>query len=133
MILIANVGFKVQVRANEASFSWPQHYQAAVSLSYDDGLMSQLNHAIPALDKHGFKASFFLTLSNPNIQVTLEQWRSIAANGHELGNHTLFHPCSKSIDGREWVESYHNMDSKTVAQMQQEVALASTFLQAIDR
>ena len=75
MILVSSAGFKVQAQSNEASFSWPQNYQAAVSLSYDDGLMSQLTYAIPALDKYGFKASFYLNLSNPHIQVALEQWQ----------------------------------------------------------
>ncbi|WP_394493696.1 polysaccharide deacetylase family protein [Shewanella sp. ENK2] len=114
-------------------FSWPNHYQAAVSLSYDDALMSQLEYAIPALDKYNFKASFYLTLANPGTEAGLQQWRAIAANGHELGNHTLFHACSKKLDDREWVAPHNNLDSKTVLQLQQEVMTANTFLRAIDQ
>ncbi len=116
----------------ESDFTWPANYQAAVSLSYDDALMSQLAHAIPALDKYGFKASFYLTLANPGTQQGMEQWRSVAANGHELGNHTIFHPCSKSQKDRDWVAAYHDIDTKTLTQIQQEISVANTFLQAID-
>ena len=43
--------------------SWPNGARVAVSLSYDDALDSQLDHAVPSLDEHGFKASFYLTLT----------------------------------------------------------------------
>ncbi|WP_285164511.1 polysaccharide deacetylase family protein [Shewanella goraebulensis] len=128
-----NLAATNQAPTNHANINWPNHYQAAVSLSYDDALLSQLNYAIPALNKHGFKASFYLTLSNSGTQTALARWRDIAADGHELGNHTLFHACSKSIEGREWVEPHNNIDTKTVAQMQQEIETANTFLQAIDQ
>lgn len=122
-----------QATTSQTNINWPYHYQAAVSLSYDDALLSQLDYAIPALNKHGFKASFYLTLSNSGTQTALARWRDIAADGHELGNHTLFHACSKSIEGREWVEPHNNLDTKTVAQMQQEIETANTFLEAIDQ
>lgn len=116
----------------KVAFKWPNQYTAAVSLSYDDALSSQLENAIPALDKYGFKASFYLTLSNPSLTKNLEQWRQVAVNGHELGNHTLYHPCSKSSAGRDWVMPYHNLDSQKITQIHQEVLLANTFLHAID-
>lgn len=115
-----------------AEFSWPKKYQAAVSLSYDDALESQLNNAIPALDRHGFKGSFYLTLSNPGTLQNIEKWRSAAQNGHELGNHTIYHPCSKSVAGRDWVAPEHDLDKKTMLQMVNEVNVANGFLQALD-
>ncbi|WP_434930463.1 polysaccharide deacetylase family protein [Shewanella sp. HL-SH5] len=115
-----------------AVFKWPKQYKAAVSLSYDDALNSQLINAVPALDKYGFKASFYLTLSNPNLTTNIEQWRQVATNGHELGNHTLYHPCRKSISGRDWVMPYHDLDTKVISHIRQEVLLANTLLHAID-
>ena len=70
---------------------WPHQARAAVSLAYDDALNSQLDFAVPALNRHGLKASFYLTLSSDTVRTRLAAWRTVAAQGHELGNHTLFH------------------------------------------
>ena len=47
-----------QDRAND--FLWPGGQKVAVSLSYDDALNSQLDNAVPALDKYNLKASFYV-------------------------------------------------------------------------
>ncbi|MDR3512384.1 MAG: polysaccharide deacetylase family protein [Caulobacteraceae bacterium] len=70
---------------------WPGGARAAVSLTYDDGLDSQLDHAVPALDARGLKATFFLT--EENMQARLRDWQAVAAEGHEIGDHTVSHPC----------------------------------------
>jgi hypothetical protein len=88
-----------------AGFSWPEGARAAVSLSYDDALDSQLDHALPALDRAGLKGSFYLQLSNPAVARRMAEWRAAAAHGHELGNHSLFHQCSRKAPGHEWVQA----------------------------
>lgn len=113
-------------------FRWPNGARAAVSLAYDDALESQLDHAIPALERHGFRGSFYLTLANPSVRARLEEWRAAAGRGHELGNHTLFHACSKSLPEREWVAEWLDLDGITVAELQQHIVLASSMLHAID-
>lgn len=115
-----------------APFGWPQGARAAVSLAYDDALDSQLDHAIPTLDKYGLKGSFYLTLSNPAVARRLEEWRAAARRGHELGNHSLFHQCARSKPGRDWVEPHRNLDTTSVEQMRDQVLLANTMLAAID-
>jgi len=70
---------------------WPAGKRGAVSLTYDDGLDSQLDLAVPALDRFGFKATFFLTYDN--IKRRLSDWARLARMGHELANHTVTHPC----------------------------------------
>lgn len=114
------------------AFAWPQGARAAVSLAYDDALDSQLDHAIPALDKYSLKGSFYLTLSNPAVARRLEEWRAAARRGHELGNHSLFHQCARSKPGRDWVEPHRNLDTTSVEQMRDQVLLANTILAAID-
>lgn len=114
------------------TFAWPQGQRAAISLAYDDALDSQLDSAIPALDKHGLKATFYLQLSSAAVARRLPEWRAAAANGHELGNHTLFHQCSKSKPDRDWVAAHRNLDGLTVAQMKDQVVMANTMLFAID-
>src|SRR5258705_3115561 len=42
-------------------FSWPPGKKAAVSLTYDDALTSQLDNAAPALAGHHLRATFFIT------------------------------------------------------------------------
>lgn len=113
-------------------FAWPQGQKAAVSLAYDDALASQLDNAIPALDRHGFKASFYLSLASDTVASRLPEWRAAAANGHELGNHTLFHQCSGSAAGHDWVPPHRDLDTTTAAQMRDQVLLANTMLNAID-
>lgn len=113
-----------------AAFPWPDGARAAVSLAYDDALDSQLDVAIPALDKYGLKGSFYLQLSNPAVAGRLEAWRAAARNGHELGNHSLFHQCSRRT--HDWVQPARDLDTTSVAQMADQVALANTMLYAID-
>jgi peptidoglycan/xylan/chitin deacetylase (PgdA/CDA1 family) len=62
-----------------------------VSLTYDDALNSQLDNALPALERAGFKATFFLT--EENIGARADDWVGVARRGHEIGNHTMTHPC----------------------------------------
>ena len=114
------------------SFAWPRGARAAVSLAYDDALDSQLDRALPVLDRYGLKASFYLQLSNPTVSLRMAQWRRAAHNGHELGNHTLFHQCSASAPDRAWVPPHRNLDRISVEQVKEQVLLANTMLYAID-
>lgn len=122
----------VAAAEQEAGFEWPHGARAAVSLAYDDALDSQLDHALPALDRHGFRASFYLTLASPVVRKRLEEWRVAAKRGHELGNHTLFHPCSASKPDREWVTPWNDLDTVPVESLKQQVLMANTMLFAID-
>lgn len=118
--------------AHASDFRWPNNAEAAVSLSYDDTLDSQLDNAIPALDRYGIKGSFYLTLDSSVLTERLAEWRAVAASGHELGNHTVFHACSRAEPGREWVDPDKDLSQRTVKQMRSEVEVASAFLYAID-
>ena len=73
-------------------FAWPDGARAAVSLTFDDGRVSQLIHGLPILDRHDVQATFYVT---PDcVDPHLDQWRRVAADGHEIGNHSLSHVCS---------------------------------------
>jgi len=75
-----------------AKIGWPGGAQAAVSLTYDDGYDSQLENVAPLLDELGIKATFFLTVEN--IDERVSDWIALSKQGHEIGNHTLTHPCA---------------------------------------
>lgn len=44
-------------------FQWPSGFKCAVSLTFDDGLPSQLKVAVPLLDRYGVKATFYVNPS----------------------------------------------------------------------
>lgn len=133
-LLLSSLFFASTSFAEDAAptFQWPKGIKAAVNLSYDDALNSQLDHVIPALNKYKLKGTFYLQLSSPVINQRLPEWRAAAAKGHELANHTLFHQCSKSQPGREWVIPQRDLDTTTVAQMKDQVIMANIMLYAID-
>ncbi len=118
--------------AADRAFAWPGGARAAVSLAYDDAIDSQLDNAIPALDKAGLKGSFYLTLANPSVRRRMAEWRAAAARGHELGNHTLFHQCSAAAPGHEWVTPENDLDTTSAARLVAQIRLGNTLLQAID-
>jgi len=73
--------------------------QGAVSLTFDDGTQNQLEKAVPALDESGMKGTFYLRPSGNDWSRRQAAWTAVAAAGHEIGNHTLTHPCPSNILG----------------------------------
>lgn len=118
--------------ASETLSPWPGGAEAAVILTYDDALDSHLDVAVPQLAEFDLPGTFYLSGARPAIRLRLEDWRKAAAAGHELGNHTLYHPCSKSAPGREWVKSWHDLDRYTLEQFIDEVQTTNSLLTAID-
>ena len=106
--------------------------KAAVVLTYDDALEVHLDHAIPALDEHGFKGSFYLSAAFPGSKNRIDDWRKAALSGHELGNHTLYHPCDASQPGRSWVSPINDLSKYTTEEITREVEMTNVFLEALD-
>lgn len=128
-LLINNSCFAVE---KTQPFKWPHKIKAAVNLAYDDAVNSQLDNALPALNKYKLKATFYLPLASETLKNRLADWRAAAAQGHELGNHTLFHQCSGAVANRNWLLPEHDLDKTSVAQMVEQVVLGNTMLHAID-
>lgn len=102
-----------------ATFQWPQGKRAALSLTFDDARPTQVDAGIPILDRHGVRATFYL--SPENIEQRQDAWRSAAAHGHEMGNHALKHPCSGNFS---WSRA-HALEEMTLAEMEAQIAGAS--------
>lgn len=99
-------------------FQWPQGKSAALSLSFDDARASQLDNGVPLLESLGVRASFYV--SPPTMQERVSEWRAVAQR-HEIGNHTLTHPCSGNF-----VWSRHKaLEDYTLEKMEGELAAAS--------
>ena len=77
---------------NSTTFSWPDGKTIALSLSFDDARLSQVEGGTALLDEYGIKATFFVVPAQ--VKERLEGWKKAVAKGHEIGNHTLTHPCS---------------------------------------
>ena len=121
--------------ASVASHSQHQHSwkgkKCAVVLTYDDAINEHLDNAIPVLDSLGLKATFYVTAFSPSMRTRLNDWKRLAVKGHELGNHTLYHPCIGG-KGREWVKPDYDMNNYTVQRMIDETRMTNLFLQALD-
>ena len=115
---------------SQSNKSW-QGKKCAVVLTYDDAINQHLDNAIPVLDSLGLKATFYLTAFSTSMQTRLNDWKKLAVNGHELGNHTLYHPCIGG-KGREWVSKEYDMSTYTVRRMVDETRMTNLFLQALD-
>lgn len=131
-VLFASVLSLLSLVARADAFSWPNGAKAAVNLAYDDALASQLENVIPALNERGFRGSFYIPAGAPLVMERLEEWRAAARQGHELGNHSLFHQCDKQLPGREWVEPHRDLSQIPPAAWAEQIALANDFLKLID-
>jgi len=105
--------------------------KCAVVLTYDDAIDQHLDNAVPLLDSLKLKATFYVTAFSTSVQTRLNDWKKLATNGHELGNHTLFHPCIGGT-GREWVSKQTDLRNYSVRRMENEVRMTNLFLQALD-
>jgi len=132
LTLIVLLLFVMQARAqNNVVPAW-NHRQCAVALTYDDGLNVHLDKVIPVLDSLGLKGTFYVPCNSSSLEKRLPEWKSIAAHGHELGNHTLFHPCNGKSKSRDWVKPEYDLDTYTIARILDEIRLSNTMLNAID-
>jgi len=101
------------------NFRWPEGKRVAISLTFDDARLSQVDRGIPVLDEYGVKATFYVSMGS--LEKRLEGWKAAVANGHEIGNHSLAHPCSGNFpfSRNKALEDY------TYDQMQSELQEAS--------
>jgi hypothetical protein len=73
---------------------------AAVSYTFDDGMICQTEVIAPLFTRYGLTATFFINtewvleendFSDPDRPADWRGWRRVMAAGHEIGNHTLSH------------------------------------------
>lgn len=109
-----------------------QGRKCAVVLTYDDAIDQHLDNVIPALDSLGLRGTFYIPAVSGAFHDRLEEWKAAAAEGHELGNHTLFHPCDGTLPGREWVSPGYDLSTYTVQRMIDEILSANRILEMVD-
>jgi len=108
----------------QSAFTWPPGIRAAVSLTFDDARTSQADVGLPILDAHGVKATFYV--SPERLESRLPAWKKAIANGHEIGNHSLRHPCTGNF---AWAR-HKALEDYTLAQMEQELTAANAVVES---
>jgi peptidoglycan-N-acetylglucosamine deacetylase len=107
-------------------FHWPTGKKGAISLSFDDARPSQIDKGIAILDRYGVKATFYVSI--PNVRDRLAAWKQAAANGHEIGNHSLTHPCTTNYFSYSLVHK-DGLEDYTLKMMQGELDEANTAIE----
>ena len=75
-------------------------------ITFDDTRLDQFTEALPELQKHGFKAVFFImtvSLNKPGY-MSKDQVKQLADAGHVIGSHTWDHKNVKTYTSEDWVE-----------------------------
>ena len=105
--------------------------KAAIAFTYDDALDQHLDFVVPLLDSVKMKGTFYIAPVFSPLNKRVNEWGKIAFNGHELGNHTIFHPCDGG-KGREWVNPERDLRKYSLQRMTDEVVMANNYLKLID-
>lgn len=92
--------------------------RAAVSLTFDDGIQEHFTLVAPHLDAYALKGTFGINgLYVGDLddhfapRLTWEECRQMAANGHEICNHSWSHPNLMSVDSCTLVSEVSKNDS----------------------
>ncbi|WFB36245.1 polysaccharide deacetylase family protein [Kiritimatiellota bacterium B12222] len=113
-------------------FTWPDGQQCAVSLTYDDAIPVHYERVAPLLTEKGLTATFYICAhggftSNP------APWKQVAAQGHELGNHSLFHPCRREPEENySWLSPHYDLCDYSSQRWTDEMRVASCLLNQLD-
>jgi peptidoglycan-N-acetylglucosamine deacetylase len=106
----------------KADFQWPKGKKMGLSLTFDDARLTQIDKGIPLLDKYNVKATFYL--SPDNMIQRLEGWKKAVSNGHDIGNHSLLHPCTINYG---WPQEAA-LENYTLERMRTELDSANTII-----
>jgi len=112
-------------QAGTKGFHWPDGKRVAVSLSFDDARASQVDVGLDVINPTGVKVTFFVTTSSDAFRTKLDGWKRALSSGHEIGNHTVNHPCTGNFP---W--SFHNaLENYTLEKMSQELDDSNAVIQ----
>ncbi len=102
--------------------------RSLISLTFDDGLRSQFEQALPILNQHGLSATFFLVANTDPIltdgyphpdwsktdwnEKDIQFFKSMVQQGHEIGAHSVNHrhpfldkdPKLEAEGSKKWIE-----------------------------
>ena len=97
------------------NIDWRNDRRCAISLTFDDGLESQLALAIPALEERSFRGTFYLMTADDK---KLDRFVEPQGRGHEIGNHSIRHVCTGSVN---MDSAYYGLERMTLEDMAEEL------------
>jgi peptidoglycan-N-acetylglucosamine deacetylase len=113
---------QLQTCDKKPDFSWPEGKKMGLSLTFDDARLSQIDKGIPILNKYSIKATFYLLYDN--MLQRLDGWKKAVADGHDIGNHSLHHPCSGNF---AWSKG-HALENYSLEDMSNELDSAGNLI-----
>jgi len=93
LLVAADVGYSRTIDPPYEVGTWSGFRTAAITYTFDDNLSHQLSIAIPIFNNYGFKATLYTVTSSSWVWPA--NWTGLqnaAAQGHEIGDHTVSHP-----------------------------------------
>jgi peptidoglycan/xylan/chitin deacetylase (PgdA/CDA1 family) len=117
--------YPLELGSSGQAFHWPEGKKMALSLSFDDARFSQVEQGIPLLDQYGIKGTFYV--SPEAMLERVEEWKQAVESGHDIGNHTLVHPCSGNFP---WSRD-KALEDYTLENMAEELDSASALIHAV--
>ncbi len=106
------------LRFKPGTFPWPEGKRVAVSLSFDDARPSQIDAGLALLARHRARATFYVMPLA--VRKDLDGWKRARDEGHEIGNHSMTHPCSGNF---QW-SRVRALEDLTLERMRADIAAA---------
>lgn len=131
LITLVVLGLVIQNSLAQTSGKW-NGKEFAVVLTYDDSLDEHLDNVIPSLNKCNLKGTFYIIGSSKCFRKRNSEWKSAAKDGHELGNHTLMHPCANTPKRKKQLPPELDLNNYTLKKVVDEIALTNDILAKTD-
>ena len=93
LVLFATAALAQDAIPKASVTRWPQDRAAAISLTFDDGINTDLDFVGPILARHHLTGTFFVATAMGPWEKRKTEWKQLAQAGNELANHTVHHPC----------------------------------------
>jgi beta-glucosidase len=108
-----------------SSFQWPDGKKMALSLTFDDARLTQIDKGIPLLDKYGVTGTFYV--SPGSLMQRVDGWKNAVKSGHDIGNHSVLHPCTGNFP---WARS-KALEDYSLLSMKEELDSASRLIKQL--
>jgi peptidoglycan/xylan/chitin deacetylase (PgdA/CDA1 family) len=124
-VLIVLFNYIAYAQSDQTLFRWPEGKQVAISLTFDDARTSQVDTGIALLDQYGIRATFYVVPSA--VRLRLDKWKKAVSEGHEIGNHSLLHPCTGNF---AWARQ-KALEDYTLKKMKEELEMTNDSIQML--
>lgn len=124
MLCIATSGFSQEIDDQFKVARWKGFANSAVSHTFDDNIQLQLDTVVPMFDEYGFNLTLY-TMTDAWAPANWDDLNEAAANGHEIGSHSVTHTSFADLDDEGEAEEL--IDSQNSIQSEVSLAQSLTF------